>query len=430
MRPALLVFSCLVGLAALACGSSDDSPAAVASVADAGAVAEGGDPATTVPPEVRPHGGVDPACLENGYARFDNDVLAVVPTVTGASLLLRDQTATVDGAGKVTLGAAKKNLFYGLRAHDPIVRVDDGHILAYFLGDLKTLAPNGDVLATVPESAIGFAPSHLAPSATGTVAVAIEKPTRTTARLLFRRFTAAGAVDTAWGTNGGVTGPEDDTWDRIDGAALAPDGAIWVAGGGGGILEQRVARLSATAVVDGSFGTGGHLTVPGNGVAFGDLVPTADGGALVVTAGGALPVVVKITSAGKLDPTFGTGGQVKFSQPGISPGATASFDIVRMLVTPEGRILLVMTYGLDAKDDAQDEKRIYVFSILPSGAIDDGFGEHGVLRVSLADGERLSTLVGHPSAALLPNGRLLVVGTTPKAAGAVNPPGAAVCLAL
>ena len=95
----------------------------------------------------------------------------------------------------------------------------------------------------------------------------------------------------------------------------------------GGVNPKATIKVEksapATAVVDGSFGTGGHLTVPGNGVAFGDLVPTADGGALVVTAGGALPVVVKITSAGKLDPTFGTGGQVKFSQPGISPGATA-----------------------------------------------------------------------------------------------------------
>lgn len=135
-----------------------------------------------------------------------------------------------------------------------------------------------------------------------------------------------GALDTSFGCRGVASHGTADADFTVRGLAVQADDKIVVVGSRYTTLLNNndlwVARFTAGGALDTTFGTGGHfttdLTAPlGGGEAAHAVVITPDGGIVV---GGYVHredgelrrgILLRLTPAGALDPTFGTGGMVQ-----------------------------------------------------------------------------------------------------------------------
>lgn len=146
------------------------------------------------------------------------------------------------------------------------------------------------------------------------------------ADLLLERFTTSGALDPSFGSGGVVHGPTVTTaygpnYSGSIGRAVAvqPDGKIVVVGkatdpSGSGSFGILAERYNANGTLDSSFGAGGVVLVAssshgdGYGVAIqpnGELLAS---GAINNATGEPQAAVVRLSSAGGADPSFGAGG--------------------------------------------------------------------------------------------------------------------------
>ena len=112
-------------------------------------------------------------------------------------------------------------------------------------------------------------------------------------------------------------------------------------------------------------------------------------GKIVAVAGGFTAYVVRYTSAGVLDSTFGTGGIVTLNEI-LGPSASG------VLVQPDGKILITDRY---------------LFRFLSDGQFDTSFGTGGSARTA-----------GYPATglALLPNGKILVASSVLGTSGFIS----------
>ncbi len=171
------------------------------------------------------------------------------------------------------------------------------------------------------------------------------------------QLTPAGVLDPTFGTGGKATLAFDlggDKYDTLDTLLLQPDGRIVLAGsaqltstGTGSNYDFVVARLTESGAPDPTFGGAGRATIPfdlgGSGY---DTIYSAalqpDGkillsGGVITTAMGEDIAVVRLTSAGALDPSFGTGGKSTF---GLNLGGFNNDAGLGVVVQPDGRIVV------------------------------------------------------------------------------------------
>lgn len=165
---------------------------------------------------------------------------------------------------------------------------------------IKALAlqPNGKIVAAGSSNAVPFGPDDFA----------------------LARYNADGTLDLSFGTGGKVTTDWFGNTDFITGIAIQPDGRV-VAAGIAVLPSNRVifalARYDSNGNLDPSFGTGGKVTndFSGQGGQCDALALQTDG--KIILAGssfGAASVdftLVRYTSNGSLDPSFGVGGEVR-----------------------------------------------------------------------------------------------------------------------
>ena len=170
----------------------------------------------------------------------------------------------------------------------------------------------------------------------------------------------AGHLDPTFGSGGIVT---TDFGDQTGSSNVASANAVTIQSNGkivvgGGVPSHTgfpvpaVARYNTNGSLDTTFGTGGMVSTPSiEDVPFTAITLQTDG-KIVAVAGGFTAYVVRYTSAGVLDSTFGTGGIVTLS---FINGPSAS----GVLVQPDGKIL-VADRGL--------------FRLLSNGQFDTSFG--------------------------------------------------------
>jgi uncharacterized delta-60 repeat protein len=132
------------------------------------------------------------------------------------------------------------------------------------------------------------------------------------ADMLFRLNTN-GTLDTTFGSGGTA----NIAGFGFFGLAIQPNGDILTASQGQGTFQ--VARFKSNGNLDTSFGSGG-LTAPivvgGQGVlTSGSLALQSDGKILVVEGSGNPSLMVRYTSTGQLDTSFGTGGLANLQYP-------------------------------------------------------------------------------------------------------------------
>jgi uncharacterized delta-60 repeat protein len=197
----------------------------------------------------------------------------------------------------------------------------------------------------------------------------------------------AGHLDPTFGNRGVVTTDFGDQRNSnvasANAVTIQPDGKILVAGGiphSNGFPIPAIARYNTNGSLDASFGTSGIASIASIVAAPLTAITLQTDGKIVAVAGGFTANVVRFTSSGMLDSTFGTGGIVTLR---FINGPPAS----GVLVQPDGKILVA--------DNS-------LFRFLSDGQLDSSFGTGGTARTA-----------GFPATelALLPNGKILVTSS-------------------
>ena len=148
-------------------------------------------------------------------------------------------------------------------------------------------------------------------------------------RFALARYETDGSLDPTFGTAGQVTTSFGGTYDEASSVALQGDGKIVAAGStenGVGSAQFALARYDSDGSLDGTFGTSGKVTTSFAGKDYANAV-TVQGDGKIVAAGiagpsscpslpcgsGNLFALARYNTDGRLDPTFGTAGQVTTS---------------------------------------------------------------------------------------------------------------------
>lgn len=159
------------------------------------------------------------------------------------------------------------------------------------------------------------------------------------------RFNADGTRDTTFGTSAETYIDFAGSTDRAYKVLLQPDGQLVVAGHAniGARHEFAVVRLTSTGAIDMTFGTNGRSTVSLAGTDFGYGAALQADGAIVV-AGRSAPDgttspdvgVARFLATGAIDTSFGTGGTTRIDFTG-----TGGWDeATSVTLQPDGRLLI------------------------------------------------------------------------------------------
>lgn len=216
------------------------------------------------------------------------------------------------------------------------------------------------------------------------------------------RYRRDGQLDSSFGSQGVATFDSGLSRDDLGtGGLLQPDGKIVVAGVADVPAGQDLllVRFRADGSLDSGFGSGGFATTDGGPVEqdfdLGYAVAIQRDGKLVVAGqtsgrGGTDIALVRYTSDGHLDPSFGSGGKV---QTDFGGGEIA----YAVAIQPDGKIVVGGQGGHDGGWFA-------VARYLSSGRLDRSFGVRGVARTEIADAAAARALL------LQRGGQILAVG--------------------
>lgn len=202
------------------------------------------------------------------------------------------------------------------------------------------------------------------------------------------RHSASGQIDMSFGSGGKVDINASQTANgNSEGRALAiqADGKLLVAGFafGPGNSEMMVMRLNTDGSPDNTFGIGGITRTPvGTGEDIGNaMVLMPDGrivvaGSTIVADGRRDFALARYTSAGVLDPTFGTGGLVTTA---VGPSDDIAYALTLM---PWGRLVAAGSARISTGGSGND---LALVSYNTDGTVDRYFGDLGKRMVNVSD---------------------------------------------
>ena len=197
---------------------------------------------------------------------------------------------------------------------------------------------------------------------------------------------ASGTLVKCFGTNGVVSLPpiaqDSDSDVNIRPFQFDSQGRILLAGRDSN-NDGVIFRYTSTGILDPSFNGSGKVSLHLNTInAFTEMAPLPDGKIIAIFrstqdwSAAYQYLLVRYTSSGQLDTSFGNGGKLlpQFSQ-GSAPPITANF-ITQLNVASDGSIYVLVDYSLGSSI-------IYplsgMYHYLPNGTLDKSFGNGGKL---------------------------------------------------
>jgi uncharacterized delta-60 repeat protein len=219
------------------------------------------------------------------------------------------------------------------------------------------------------------------------------------------RFNADGSPDTTFGGAGSVSTPIGVSDEQAIAVAIQTDGKIVAAGFtnvGGANNDFALVRYNANGTLDGTFGVGGKVTTP---VLLADdqarAVAIQTNGRIVVAGWAANATnydfaVVRYTTAGALDATFGGTGKVTTTM------GTSDDEAYAVAIQTDGKIVVAG----DAKN-AGGNQDVAVVRYLTGGALDGTFGVGGRVITPIGAGDDTAR-----DLVLQPDGKPVVAGST------------------
>ncbi|MEO8042223.1 MAG: hypothetical protein ABI646_06430, partial [Acidobacteriota bacterium] len=153
---------------------------------------------------------------------------------------------------------------------------------------------------------------------------------------LLVRMTSAGAIDSTFGTGGGVLTPVGTQNDSANSIAIQPDGKIVAAGiaNSGSFDEAAFVRYTSNGTPDSSFDSDGKVTYDirtMNSDIINSVLIQGDGKIIGVGVSGGQYILVRLTTGGGLDTSFGAGGNVAVN---VAPGTGGAH---RAILQPDGK---------------------------------------------------------------------------------------------
>lgn len=237
--------------------------------------------------------------------------------------------------------------------------------------------------------------------------------------LTFARYTAAGTLDSTFGSGGKVR-LNFYLFELIQGLALLPDGKILAAGtaidiAGTGVQSILLVRLNANGSLDSSFGNGGRklVALPGGAQALVfTLVRLGDGKFLVSGSSSPDavdrdPMVARFLANGTPDGTFANGGFA------VLP-VTGDAQAMDLAVQADGK--LALGGYLQQSNGLSPFLDFAVWRLHPNGSPDNGFGAGGRAQTDFTGSHDFGF-----NLVLQDDGKILVAG---GANSPVNPNGA------
>jgi uncharacterized delta-60 repeat protein len=333
-------------------------------------------------------------------SKHDSVFSAVISGVPGS------RTATVfhtqeDGSLDPSFGTAGSTLLAGTVADQTLdIAVDKRDRVIVAIQELSMLRTYRLTSAGAPDAAFGSAGTVNLPivNGLGTMRIATQRdrkiliatgennPVSGVQELSVRRLNENGSLDTTFGS-GGVfrwrgPGPSNRTWGA--GVGLQADGHIIVSGryavlGGGGAYNGYVLRLTTAGVLDATFGAAGETDIvwtPGNLNSARHLVVMGDD--RIVTGGGSYDpatgamgsaVLARLNPDGSFDATFGTGGKTLYPLPAFGG------SWFHLGVASNNKIVLGGVKNEDAVDVTVTSGNILRFR--DNGVIDTSFAGDG-----------------------------------------------------
>lgn len=219
------------------------------------------------------------------------------------------------------------------------------------------------------------------------------------------RLNSDGTLDTTFGTMGKVLVPDSDVSNVIHDITVSSDGKIYAAAGSDsltstGNAQFTVIRLTSQGVPDTTFGSGGivHTPFTSQGNAW-SIELQGDGKAVVAGMGWQAVVLARYLSNGALDMSFDADGKV-ITQ--LEPGY---FHILRQIaIQQNGKIVGV---GNLPVSDRFPDTDAAVFRYNSDGSPDSSFGVGGKLVTSLSDmPDWFSSIL------ITPSGKLVAAGAS------------------
>jgi uncharacterized delta-60 repeat protein len=202
--------------------------------------------------------------------------------------------------------------------------------------------------------------------------------------LALARFNSNGLLDRTFGVGGKVLTNLGTPIEDITAAAVQSDGKIVVAGysesNQGSASSIVVLRYLSTGALDTTFGTKGIATISFLGFDFASAMVIQPNGSIVV--GGTAQksnaieppaefALARLTSAGKLDATFGSGGKV------LTAFTASGGGIDSLLLQSNGDLI-----ATGSTDTGKNTYYVTLARYLASGALDSTFGSHGIVKSS------------------------------------------------
>lgn len=339
------------------------------------------------------------------------DEIYVVYACAGATCITRRKA---DGAVDAKFGTAGVLTRNGIEPSAALVQ-PDGRIVTAGKGTTNRVAVfrlNADgspdttfgngadgpgSFSVTPPSGTAFGANQLARGDNGSFVVSSTTDVGSNhfvARLL--RLDPQGTVVATFGTNGIATWDGDTRNTAVRALSLKSSGAVLAAGVTGTTFGTSYAatQLDATGNTDTNFGTAGALSTSFSGAE--SLIPThgsvafLDGSLVFPVTGGAIGLLVKISSAGQFDSAFGVGGALELSGGGKS---LAALGITR---SPDGK-LVVLAADIGLGGGAT------LFRMATNGVADTTFGSAGNIVIATAPGSAAGQVV------VQSDGRILVL---------------------
>ena len=228
------------------------------------------------------------------------------------------------------------------------------------------------------------------------------------------RYNTDGSLDTSFGTGGRVSGGVNG---QAYAVAIQPDGKIVLAGefsfdstSGSDFSDFTVARFNANGSLDTSFGIGGSgqvaTDIGTHTNSARNIVLQPDGG--IVVSGGIAKVIssaqtpdghtdiVRYTSNGSLDASFGVGGKLTLASQLVGEGLARQGD---------GKFVLVGSVAIGSGVTASTD--FALMRLNADGSPDTSFGSTGTVTTAVSN-ERDAAL----AVALQADGKILVAGRT------------------
>ena len=224
----------------------------------------------------------------------------------------------------------------------------------------------------------------------------------------FVRFNADGSVDTTFGTAGRLLVDFSGNDDQANAMIQQPDGNIVAAGfarDSNGFSSMAVVRLTSAGTLDTSFGSGGKATVP-----FGTLQSAAsalglqsDGklvlaGAVAEGTASTDAALARLNANGSLDTSFGTGGKTSVAFGGKD-------YLSGVVVEPNGGIVA----SGRLQSSAPPPNDAFVARFTAAGTLDPAFGNNGKTLIDCGDIAAASNCTAY-ALSRQSDGKLVVVG--------------------